>query len=82
VQVLSPVELICSKVQSMVGRPQTAKGLIDAADLRRLLLAFPELKSEAGSVRDRLVELGASVAEMAAWTDAVLLEILPEEDEY
>lgn len=81
VLVLTPVELICSKLISMVGRPQTAKGLIDEADLRRLLLTFPELKTEEGTVRERLVELGASHEVFQAWHKAAEQEILPEEDQ-
>lgn len=80
VQVLAPVELMCEKVLSMVGRPQTAKGLIDEADLRRLLLAFPELKTEEGTVRDRLLELGASREALDAWKKAAIQEISREEE--
>jgi hypothetical protein len=81
VQVLAPVELICAKVQSMTGRPQTAKGLIDEADLRRLLLAFPEYKTEEGTVRERLVELGASHEAFVAWQKAAMQEILRDKDQ-
>ena len=52
--VLTPVELISTKIISMLNRPKTAKGLIDEADLRRLLLAFPDLKTETEPVSNRL----------------------------
>lgn len=42
VQVIAPAELIANKVMSMIGRKHKAKGLIDKADLYRLLLTFPE----------------------------------------
>ena len=44
-----PPELVGQKLTSMVSRAKTAKGMTDAADLRRLLPTFPELKSEQGS---------------------------------
>ena len=81
VLILTPVELIRMKVLSMVARPQTAKGLTDAADLRRLLLAFPELKNEHGAVSERLLANGATEKTLAAWHDLVHQEILPDDDE-
>ncbi len=81
VLILTPVELIRMKVVSMVARPQTAKGLTDAADLRRLLLAFPDLKSEHGAVSERLLANGATEKTLAAWHDLVHQEILPDDDE-
>jgi hypothetical protein len=76
--VLTPVELISSKVIGMVSRPKTAKGFTDAADLRRLLLTFPELKTEEGPVADRLQ---TDESALAAWRELVAQEILPEDDE-
>ena len=81
VLIVTPVELIQMKVVSMVSRPQTAKGLTDAADLRRLLLAFPELKCEHGAVRERLLANGATEMTLSAWQDLVHQEILPDDDE-
>src|SRR5438034_8183063 len=46
--VITPPELIANKVISMIERKHKAKGLIDQADLYRLLLAFPELKTAEG----------------------------------
>lgn len=82
VLILTPVELIRMKVLSMVARPQTAKGLTDAADLRRLLLAFPELKCEHGAVSERLLANGATDKTLTAWHDLVHQEILPDDDEF
>jgi hypothetical protein len=81
VLVLTPTELVSSKVLSMVGRPQTPKGLIDLADLRRLLLTFPELKSREGPVRERLQAAGAPPDVLAAWDDVVAQTILPEDED-
>ncbi len=52
--VVPPADLIGQKVQSMVNRSKTAKGATDLADIRRLLLTFPDLKAREGSVADRL----------------------------
>ena len=81
VLVLTPAELISSKVLSMVGRPKTAKGLIDEADLRRLLLVFPELKTEEGTVAERLRASQAADSVLAVWRDLVSQEILPEDEQ-
>lgn len=81
VLVLTPAELISTKVLSMVGRPKTAKGLIDEADLRRLLLVFPELKTTEGTVTERLRAGPASESVLAAWRELVSQEILPEDEQ-
>ena len=54
VPVLTPPVLMGSKVLSMVSRGNKIEGLTDRADLGRLLLAFPELKTEEGPVADYL----------------------------
>lgn len=81
VLVLTPAELISSKVLSMVGRPKTAKGLIDEADLRRLLLAFPELKTTEGTVAERLGAGPLAETVLAVWKDLVAQEFLPEDEQ-
>jgi hypothetical protein len=81
VQVVTPPELIANKVMSMIGRQHKAKGLIDQADLYRLLLAFPELKTEEGPVAERLRTAGASDKVFSAWKDLVAQEIVPEGDD-
>jgi hypothetical protein len=80
VLVVTPPELICEKVISMVHRTKAAKGLIDRADLFRLLLAFPELKIEEGPVAERLRAAGASADVLAAWKELVAQEIREEDD--
>jgi hypothetical protein len=81
VLVPTPPELIARKVLSMVSRLNTPKGMTDAADLRRLLLAFPELKQEQGPVFDSLLALGVSERAFAAWKDLVFQEFAPEDEE-
>jgi hypothetical protein len=79
--VITPPELIANKVMSMVGRHHKAKGLVDRADLYRLLLAFPELKKKDGDVVDRLRLAGAGKPVLDAWSELVVQEILPEDDD-
>ena len=82
--VLTPVELICAKVLSMANRPKTPKGLTGEADLRRLLLTFPDLKTRTGVVRDRLesaVAGGAGAGVLSTWARLVDQDFLPEDDE-
>jgi hypothetical protein len=82
VLVLAPAELIASKVVCMVGRGKSPERFVDWSDLARLLLTFPELKTEEGPVAERLRATGASAKVMAAWKDLVAQEITPEgEDE-
>ncbi|MBI2480747.1 MAG: hypothetical protein HYV60_19605 [Planctomycetia bacterium] len=76
-----PAQLICQKVLSMTGRPKTAKGMIDGADLRRMLLAFPELKAAEGPVTDSLRAVDASDSAHEAWQELVAQEILPEDED-
>jgi hypothetical protein len=81
VLVVQPVELISQKVQSMVHRSKSAKGLTDLADIRRLLLTFPELKVFEGPVADCLRATGASSATLEAWREIAAQEIVAEDDD-
>jgi hypothetical protein len=81
VQVISPPDLICQKVMSMVNRTKSAKGPTDLADIRRLLLAFPELKAPEGPVADRLRQSGSSATVLEAWREIAIQEIIAENDD-
>jgi hypothetical protein len=81
VLVISPEELIANKVLSTISRPKTAKGLMDAADLRRLLLTFPQLKTEFGPVRDRILASKSAPAVLEKWNEFVAQEILPDDED-
>ena len=81
VLILAPAQLIGRKVFSMISRPKTPKGLMDAADLRRLLLTFPEMKTEEGPVSEALHGMQAPAEAFQAWRDLVVEEILPEDEE-
>jgi hypothetical protein len=79
--VVTPPELIANKVISMVSRDHKAKGVTDRADLYRLLLAFPELKTHEGLVVERLRANSAAEEVLNAWTDLVAEEILPDDED-
>jgi hypothetical protein len=81
VLVVTPPELIANKVTSMSQRKHKPKGLIDQADLFRLLLTFPELKTLKGPVAERLHASAASPEVLAAWKELVAQEILPEDQD-
>jgi hypothetical protein len=81
VQVVIPSELIAQKVLSYLSRPKSAKGLTDLADIRRLLLTFPSLKTFEGPVAHSLRVSGALSAALEAWRDIATQEIVPEDDE-
>jgi hypothetical protein len=81
VLVVAPPELIANKMVSMVNRQHKPKGLIDRADLCRLLLAFPNLKTVEGPVADRLRAAAANEGVMAAWRELVAQPIEPEDED-
>ena len=71
VLVIAPVELIAMKVQSLSARRNRPKGDTDRADLRRLLLALPDLRVAVGAVSARLAALGVSESAQALWLELV-----------
>ena len=81
VLVIPPADLICQKVTGAVNRSETAKGMTDLADIRRLLLSFPDLKAAVGPVADRLRNSGASTAALEAWQQIVVQEIVAENND-
>lgn len=84
VLVATPAELIAGKLLAWVGRQGKPKAYTDRRDLAVLLLAYPELKTESGAVRDRLAAACASAAALEAWSEVVREEIRPndEDDEF
>jgi hypothetical protein len=50
-------------------------------DLLRLLITFPELKTETGSVLDSLHRQNASDNALQIWQDLVARDIRPETDD-
>ena len=65
VRIIAPAELIASKVIGYHRRRGQPKSGTDWRDLAMLLLAFPDLKREAGPVTEALQAMGASRGELA-----------------
>ncbi len=80
VRVIAPPELVAMKVISLVRRAGRPKAGTDLVDVQRLLLAFPDLKSEEGVVSDKLRHLGASADVLSRWREIVQAPIEPDED--
>ncbi len=79
--VMSPAELIASKVIAYTRRQGKPKSGTDWRDIALLLLTFPELKQESGEVRERLVNAAAGEQILTNWKEFVAQEIMPEDDE-
>jgi hypothetical protein len=81
VRVLSPEELIAQKLLSCCRRQGQPKGDTDRRDLKILLLAYPQLKSESGPVMERLLANGSDKAAIEEWRKLVLSEIRSEDSD-
>jgi hypothetical protein len=81
VQVVTPPELVASKVSAWVRRQGKPKSGTDWRDLAQLLLTFPELKQVDGPVQERLHAIGSAPDVLAAWKKIVRQEIEAESDE-
>ena len=68
-RVVAPDALVAMKVFAMSARRGRPKELSDHLDVRRLLLALPELKCDGGAVSDRLRAMGGSDATLALWRE-------------
>jgi hypothetical protein len=78
IRVLSPAELIASKVISFQARLGKPKSGTDWRDLAVLLLKFPELKSETGEIADLLIKKGGDDAVLNAWRKIVAQDLREE----
>jgi hypothetical protein len=81
VLVLTPPELIAAKILCICRPLRRTKRFLDLADVQKLLLEIPELKTEEGPVAECLRATGTSDAVMAAWKDLVAQEILSEDED-
>lgn len=79
--VLSPAELIASKVVSYHSRRGKPKSGTDWRDLAELLLRFPELKTQAGQVSDILRKGDNAVGITEVWNDVVSQDLTFEGDD-
>ncbi len=81
VLVVPPADLIGQKVKSMVNHSKSAKGPMDLADIHRLLLTFPDLKTFEGPVADSLRAAGAPSTTLEAWREIAAQEIVADDDD-
>ena len=82
IQVLTPPELIASKVTSYCSRSGQPKAFTDRRDLAVLLLQFPELQVKDGAVHAALARLEAVTEALSFWNDLVDQKIVkPEVDD-
>jgi hypothetical protein len=81
VLVVSPPDLIASKVISYYRRRGKPKSGTDWRDIAMLLLAFPELKSESGPVAERLLSADAHSEVMNIWNVFVAQNIRATDDD-
>jgi hypothetical protein len=81
VLVLSPAELIASKVVSYHSRKGKPKAGTDWRDLAVLLLRFPELKSETSEVGMILQRRGADEKILEVWREIVALDLQVEDED-
>lgn len=79
--VMSPAQLIASKVIAYARRRGKPKSGTDWRDIALLLLTFPELKEASGDVQKRLLAANADAQILALWQDFVVQEIIPEDDD-
>jgi hypothetical protein len=75
IQVLTPAELIVSKVLSYVSRRGNPKSGTDWRDLAMLLVSYPDLKKGDGVIGDMLAERGAGQQATEFWAELADQEI-------
>jgi hypothetical protein len=81
VLVLSPAELIASKIVSYYSRRGKPKAGTDWRDLAVLLLRFPELKTETGEVSEILKRREVDETVLNAWREIVAQDLRVEDED-
>lgn len=81
VRVLSPAELLASKVVSYHSRKGKPKSGTDWRDLAVLLLQFPELKSETSEVGKILERRGVDEKILEVWREIVAQDLQVEDED-
>jgi hypothetical protein len=75
VPTVTPAELVAGKVRAYHERRDQPKGGTDWRDLALLLLAYPQLKTDTGEVRDLLTAANVEPAVLTAWDEIVARDI-------
>jgi hypothetical protein len=82
VRVLTPSELIASKVTSYCSRKGQPKAFTDRRDIAVLLLKFPELKVKSGEVHESLAKQNVMPEAIEFWNELVNeVIVVPETDD-
>ncbi|CAN5314753.1 hypothetical protein BH10ACI2_BH10ACI2_16740 [soil metagenome] len=81
IRVLTPVELIASKIVSFQARFGQAKSWSDRRDLTVLLNRFPDLKVLDGEVEKAIIRRNASVSVKKLWRELVLENFVIEDED-
>jgi hypothetical protein len=80
-RVAAPEELVAMKVIAIAARRGRPKELSDRLDVKRMLLALPELRQVEGVVAERLRGGGASEATLGIWREIVDEPSVDDEDD-
>ena len=81
VSVLTPLELIASKVVSFISRYGKDKSWTDRRDLAVLLRRFPDLKSADGEVSKLLAQQGADDKTLSFWRELAEQEFVADDED-
>ncbi|HWL84802.1 MAG TPA: nucleotidyl transferase AbiEii/AbiGii toxin family protein [Polyangiaceae bacterium] len=81
VRVVTPVELVAMKAVSIIQRSRQVKAHTDRADLSRLLLAFPDLRTNEPLIAERLRGLGAPLEALEVWRQSAAERAIEPDDD-
>jgi len=76
----APITTVAMKIIAYCKRRMAPKGATDLADLRRLLLAHPELKSTPHIVAESIRRLGGSDPDLLAWHELAAAPAVSDDD--
>jgi hypothetical protein len=72
--------MVAMKVRALAKRRLAPKGATDLADLRRLLIAHPELREKTGSVADAIARSGGGAETLRTWHELLEEPVLTDEE--
>jgi hypothetical protein len=80
VRYVSLPTVVALKLRALAKRRLAPKGATDLADLRRLLIAHPELRAKTGLVADAIARTAAGEDASRAWHDLLEQPVVTDED--
>jgi hypothetical protein len=72
--------VVALKLRALAKRRLAPKGATDLADLRRLLIAHPELRTKTGPVSDAILRTGGGEDASRAWHELLEQPVITDED--